>query len=249
MTTDDRPTPDGEPEGAPPYGVADARVEAVLRRGGDLEQAPPEGVWAAIRRELDGSGGLHGAGEAPSEPDELDEAEGDGEGAGAPAGGYAADERAWTRREVRRTGRGPGRVVPLLLAAAAGAGIMYAAVELSSSDEAPTQEQVLASGELGPVEGEGRLGAAEVVEREGRQVLRVDLDEVPDARDGYLEVWLLRPDVSGLVTLGVLDGAQEEFVLPAGLDLGEFPVVDISREHLDGDPGHGGDSLVRGQVG
>lgn len=252
MTTDDRPTPDGEPEGAPPHGTADARVESVLRRGGDLEQAPPEGVWAEIRRELDGSGGLHGAGEAPGEPgepDEPSEPDGAGEGSGAPAAGYAAGERAWTRREVGRTGRGPGRVVPLLLAAAAGAGIMYAAVELSSSDEAPTQEQVLASGELGPVEGEGRLGAAEVVEREGRQVLRVDLDEVPDAQDGYLEVWLLRPDVSGLVTLGVLDAAQEEFVLPAGLDLGEFPVVDISREHLDGDPGHGGDSLVRGQVG
>ena len=79
-------------------------------------------------------------------------------------------------------------------------------------------------------------------------MLRVVLDELPDPQNGYLEVWLLRPDVSGLVTLGVLDETEEEFVLPAGLDLSEYPVVDISVEQLDGDPGHGGLSLVRGQV-
>lgn len=144
--------------------------------------------------------------------------------------------------------RGPGRLSPLLLAAAAGAGLMYAGVQLMGSDGAP-RETVVATGELRPVAGEQRLGEAEVLDRDGRRVLRVDLDELPDSRDGYLEVWLLKPDVSGLVTLGVLDAANEEFLLPAGLDLGEFPVVDISVEHLDGDPGHGGDSLVRGQVG
>ena len=88
-----------------------------------------------------------------------------------------------------------------------------------------------------------------MVSVDGHQRLRVELAERPDAEDGYLEVWLLRPDVSGMVTLGVLDAESGEFPLPAGLDLEEYAVVDISREHMDGDPGHGGDSLVRGQVG
>ncbi|MGD8150004.1 anti-sigma factor [Ornithinimicrobium sp. Y1694] len=141
-----------------------------------------------------------------------------------------------------------GRVLPLLVAAAAGAGLMYAATQVFDDDPAPAEE-VVASATLGPVDGEGQLGQAEVVERDGQQVLRVQLDELPDAEDGYLEVWLLRPDVSGLVTLGVLDAGTEEFVLPQGIDLAEYPVVDISVEHLDGDPGHGGNSVVRGEVG
>lgn len=233
MTTDDRPDPrDGS------HGGGDARLEALLHRAGDLDQEPPAGVWDAIRAELDDP--------AQGRPGQTPTAEHVGEEQAArPQARGAATVGAGPHR--RR--RGLPRAVPLLLAAAAGAGLMYAAVELVSPDDPLTQEQVLASGDLGPVEGAGRLGAAQVLERDGRQVLRVDLDEVPDAQDGYLEVWLLRPDVSGLVTLGVLDAAQEEFVLPAGLDLGEFPVVDISREHLDGDPGHGGDSLVRGEVG
>ena len=49
--------------------------------------------------------------------------------------------------------------------------------------------------------------------------------------------------------LGVLEGDTGEYLLPAGLELSEYPVVDISREHMDGDPGHGGDSVVRGEVG
>jgi hypothetical protein len=36
------------------------------------------------------------------------------------------------------------------------------------------------------------------------------------------------------------------FVLPENLDVGEFPVVDVSNEPIDGDPTHSGDSIVRG---
>lgn len=160
----------------------------------------------------------------------------------APAG----TARSRARRSAPRPG--PTRAAPLLLAAAAGAVLMYAGTQLLP-DRASPEGSVVAAGDLGPVAGEGRLGQAEVLDRDDHQVLRVVLDELPDPQDGYLEVWLLRPDVSGLVTLGVLDTADEEFVLPAGLDLTEYPVVDISIEHLDGDPGHGGDSVVRGQVG
>jgi anti-sigma-K factor RskA len=66
--------------------------------------------------------------------------------------------------------------------------------------------------------------------------------------DGLREVWLLRADASGLVSLGLLDGATGRFSIPAGIDLAEFPVVDVSAEPADGNPGHSGDSIVRGTL-
>jgi len=36
------------------------------------------------------------------------------------------------------------------------------------------------------------------------------------------------------------------FPLPDDLDLAAYPVVDISEEPFDGNPGHSGDSIVRG---
>ena len=146
-----------------------------------------------------------------------------------------------------RRGKAPVRRWPLVLAgAAAGALLTWAGSALGG---AQPQGVVLAAGDLAPLEASAPAGAAEVVEVDGDRRLRVSLDGSPDPDSGYLEVWLLRPDVSGLVTLGVLKGGSGEFLLPPGLDLHEYPVVDISLERIDGDPGHGGRSLVRGQVG
>lgn len=83
---------------------------------------------------------------------------------------------------------------------------------------------------------------------DGARVLVVDVDEAGPGGDGYREVWLLRPDVSGLVSLGPLTGSSGRFVLPDDLDVDEFPVVDVSAEPLDGDPAHSGDSVVRGTL-
>ena len=65
---------------------------------------------------------------------------------------------------------------------------------------------------------------------------------------GFREVWLLKPDVSGLVSVGTLDGTSGRFDLPAGLDLTQFSVVDVSEEQFDGNPAHSGDSIVRGAL-
>ncbi|MCK0113096.1 anti-sigma factor [Ornithinimicrobium sp. F0845] len=143
----------------------------------------------------------------------------------------------------RRRTRGAG---PLLAAAAVGAVISWAVTELIDQDPVVNP---LVAGELAALTEGGTQGRAEIVEVAGQQHLRIDLAERLDAGDGYLEVWLLRPDASGMVTVGVLRGDTGDFVLPAGLDVAEFAVVDISREHLDGDPEHGGDSLVRGEIG
>lgn len=197
------------------------RAGELLRRAGVVEQQPPAHVWDAIVATVRGERGA----------------------------GVTSLEDARTRRSgSRRSGAGGAGVRwPLILAAAAaGALVTWAGLTLT---DRPQEGVVLASGALAPLAAAAPAGDAEVIEVDGQPRLRVTLEDAPEAGDGYLEVWLLRPDVSGMVTLGVLEGESGEFLLPPGLDLGEYPVVDISLERVDGDPSHGGESLVRGEVG
>ncbi|ANS79140.1 hypothetical protein SGUI_1744 [Serinicoccus hydrothermalis] len=139
---------------------------------------------------------------------------------------------------------------PLLAAAAVGALVAWLGTAVLGGDGADDDRVVVADTTLEdlPDAGGAVEGGAEVVAVDGVQRLRVQLDERPDAGDGYLEVWLLRPDVSGMVTLGVISGSEGEFTLPDGVDVADYPVVDISREQLDGNPTHGGESVVRGEL-
>jgi hypothetical protein len=138
----------------------------------------------------------------------------------------------------------------LVLAAAAalvaGLAIGAGAVALTGDDEdagVPVADAV-----LDPLQDSGASGRAAVVERaDGTLVLRVEL--AADApREGYYEAWLLTESVSGLIPLGVVRAGTEEFELPAEVDIGEYPVVDVSVEQLDGDPTHSGVSVARGQL-
>ena len=91
----------------------------------------------------------------------------------------------------------------------------------------------------------GLRGAAEVFESGGGEAIRVDVGDLRPASGEYLELWLIKPDVSGMVSLGTVraDGAYE---LPRGLRLADYPIVDVSTEPYDGDPSHSGLSLLRG---
>ncbi|MGY1904647.1 anti-sigma factor [Modestobacter sp. SYSU DS0904] len=100
---------------------------------------------------------------------------------------------------------------------------------------------------LEPPNGEEASGRAEIREVGGRRSLEVDLS-APQLQDGYYEVWLLRPDVSGMVQVGVVTAGTTSLPLPDGLDLAAFPVVDVSVEPLDGDPTHSGVSVARGEL-
>lgn len=108
---------------------------------------------------------------------------------------------------------------------------------------------VQATAVLEPLPGWDASGSAVVETRsDGSRVLVVDLAKDTPSDDAFREVWLLKPDVSGLVSLGTLEGTSGRFDLPAGLDLSQFSVVDVSEEQFDGDPAHSGDSIVRGPL-
>jgi anti-sigma-K factor RskA len=228
-------------------GCAQCRAEvASLQRGVDAlavpalaapdsPVAPPPAVWAAIAAAT-------GVSSAPR-PEVV------------AAAGPAVDAVAPPAPPSPEAERPAATVTPLrprrsrlLLAAAAslvvGAGIGAGAVAVSSGDD---DGFAVAAAALDPLEGSGASGQARVVERDGgSRVLEVDLT-APGLQDGFYEVWLIDEDVEDMVSVGVVQGGREVALpLPPGLDLGQYPVVDVSVEPLDGDPTHSGDSVARG---
>lgn len=146
---------------------------------------------------------------------------------------------------ARRARKG---VLPWIGVAAA-AGLIIGGLgtaQLVGTDAA--QPTTLVAATLEPLPGESVIGEAKVEQTQQGQVLSVAIPDLPDP-EGYYEVWLLTPDVSNMVAVGVL-GPQNEgsFPLPPNIDLAEFSVVDISREAFDGDATHSTDSVVRGTL-
>lgn len=139
--------------------------------------------------------------------------------------------------------RRPRTLLLTVAAAVAGAVIGAGAVAvLQGGDEGAA----VAAAALDPLEDADASGSATVVERDdGTRVLEVDL-RAPALDDAYYEVWLLTPDVSGLVPVGSTQAGRAVFEIPTGLDLDEYAVVDVSVEPLDGNPAHSGDSVARG---
>lgn len=92
------------------------------------------------------------------------------------------------------------------------------------------------------------VGAAVVTEdADGERRITVELDASEEG-EGFREVWLITADASDLVSLGVLEGHRGVFDIPAGIDLREFVLVDVSQEPRDENPAHSGDSIVRGEL-
>jgi anti-sigma-K factor RskA len=103
----------------------------------------------------------------------------------------------------------------------------------------------VASADLEALTAEGSA-TAELVDRDGELVLEVAIDGV-SAGDGYLEVWLVDPGITQLVSLGPVR-SDGRYILPEGLNPAEVPVVDVSVEPFDGSPAHSGNSLFRGSL-
>ncbi len=161
-------------------------------------------------------------------------------------GSDAPSTRASAHRVPRRAGARRRSLVYSLVAAAAVIAVV-AGTWVAASLVRPQVSIVAAAVLDGFPDHPGAEGEAVLEEADGHTRVVVSLD-ADLAQDGYREVWLLASDGSGLVSLGVLDGREGTFTVPADVDLDLFSLVDISQEEPDGDPGHSGDSIVRGEL-
>jgi hypothetical protein len=136
----------------------------------------------------------------------------------------------------------------LLLAAAAallvGAGAGAGVVAIASRDEGA----VVATSALYPLGGATAQGTARILDRDGARLLEVRLRAPSPGSGDYYEVWLADQRLQGMYSLGAVRAGRTELPLPDGLDLGRYPVVDVSVEPLDGNPAHSADSVARGRL-
>jgi anti-sigma-K factor RskA len=147
---------------------------------------------------------------------------------------------------VRRANRSRARLVGVAAAVAAlvGAGTLVATQRAGDN-------LVLASAPLSsiglPGAPDGLVGKAEVVLRGGHRFVRLKEKGVSPKSGEFLELWLIDADVKGMVSLGVVNGSGE-YQLPDGLQVSDYPIVDLSTEPYDGKPTHSGASLLRGKL-
>ncbi|SOC48000.1 Anti-sigma-K factor rskA [Blastococcus aggregatus] len=149
-----------------------------------------------------------------------------------------------------------GTVVPfrsrrrpvLLVAAAVVAGAVVGAGAVAVVQSTGADGDAVTTVALAPLPDADASGVADVVVRgDGSRVLELELD-APALEGSYYEVWLIDRAVDGMFPLGVVTPGTQTVELPAGLDLAEFPLLDVSVEPLDGDPTHSGVSVARGDL-
>jgi anti-sigma-K factor RskA len=217
-------------------------------------EAPGPQVWAGIHRELGLSPDLRedplaaspDVGAAPARVRPLESGprpkQSRARGNGRPTQETPRPAEAQARRHPFRTSAWWQR--PGAWLAAAAAILLVAGGTVWSLNRTP---DAVARAELSPLAQFSATGSAKVVRAaDGSRTLEVKLSK--DEARGYQEVWLIAPDLSRLVSLGVMNSDTGTFEVPAGLELREFPIVDVSDEPVDGNPAHSSVSIVRGTL-
>lgn len=231
---------------------------AALRRTVNAVKSPPDpsglstpgpNVWAGIHRELGLSASLERDPLAAAAPDAGTAQRGKGPAAvrrlpvDRPSSAHRAEAPPVKGRgRAGRSARWWQRTGTWMAAAAAAVLVAFGALWVVNREP-----RELAGADLAPVAQHSATGSAKVVQQpDGSRRLEVRLDK--DEARGYQEVWLIAPDLSRLVSVGVMNAETGTFDVPAGLDLAEYPIVDVSDEPVDGNPAHSSDSIVRGTL-
>lgn len=180
---------------------------------------PPPGLWSRIEADLD-------------HPTPGPDTRGTG----------ASDDPATppSRRVSRRT----------LLAALGGGIAAGAAVGALGRGALDSQTgRAVLSAELRTLTTGQRLGRAVLRQQKDDLFLEILASEPIEFPAGIVEVWLIHVDGQRMVSIGVYEAgdAARYPVLQSLLDQG-FLLVDLSREPLDGNNNHSGDSIVRGEL-
>lgn len=144
------------------------------------------------------------------------------------------------------------RMSAAVLAVAAGlVGVLVgigATLALTRDQSPPTAS--VAQIALQPLDAPTAHGSAVLDLAAGNQrTLTVHVQGLPVVPGTFYEVWLMNAAPQRLLSLGVLDSTHAGvFQIPPGLDLGRYPVVDISLQPFNGSPAHSGNSAVRGTL-
>jgi hypothetical protein len=238
----------GEPDVATPVDRAHLDTCAVCRserdalaatvetaRAAEPLVAPPPVVWERVRAQVATEIAAPGPVPAPGASDDAARSDG-------------VVDLAARRRQRRPLAWASAAAGVALLAGVAGGVVWERGRETAPAPAPPALAVATAALEALP-DWPGSTGSA-TVEQDGdgaREVV-VRVSDAEPTDDGYREVWLLAADLSGMVSLGVLEGDEGTFPVPDGLDLATYSVVDVSSEPFDGDPVHSGDSIVRGAL-
>jgi Anti-sigma-K factor rskA len=119
-------------------------------------------------------------------------------------------------------------------------------VALAGEEPEPVAARATLSASGLPAGPSGADGSARIVGNGDDRHLELTVEGLPPAQ-GFYEVWLLGADLRTFQPLGSVDGSGD-LLVPRGLDLARFPIVDVSHEALDGDPSHNGRSVLRGRL-
>jgi len=121
----------------------------------------------------------------------------------------------------------------------------------ASSDQAEDQPRVLGQLLLRPQSGEKGVGIALITERDGERSLLVQARGLRPTREGQAyEVWLFNGQDDATSMGAQLTDRQGNYQgagrLPENYE--EFEFLDISRENVDQNAAHSGDSALRGRL-
>ncbi len=200
--------------------------EMKLRIGDDepFLDTPPPLVWSSIEAEL----ALEDAAAAAPAPSAL-----------------RSNESNVTSLDHHRRKRRPVGVLLTAVAAAVLAAVAIPALRSTTN--------VVAEVALDSLEGSNAIGNAVVID-DGDGSLRLDIEFSGDlvGDESQYELWVIDSEVQEMHSLGLVvstgDGDTRSFDLPEGVDIGDFPIIDISLEPNDGVEAHSGDSKYRGIV-
>lgn len=93
------------------------------------------------------------------------------------------------------------------------------------------------------------FGGAATAIVSGDEALTLSLELSTDLpSDEPVELWLIKPDLSDMVSLGLVEPGTTEWEVPAGIEPTEYSLVDLSIEPDDGDATHSGRSILRGAL-
>jgi hypothetical protein len=170
---------------------------------------------------------------------------------GSPVPRPRSDELALRRR--RRAGTGVRALVSVAAAAlvvgAVGGVVGSRLLDREPVVAQPSGRQVVAQVVLSNLQPAAThaSGSASVVNTGSGRRLVLDVSQLSPVPGRFYEVWLIDKNVKKMVSLGILDGSTGQFVIPDGVDVSAYPIVDVSVQQ-PGDPKHSGDSVLRGVI-